>query len=236
MFEFRMEKTTVCRNVNEVCEAIWNSLKPDFGRMRFTEDKWLAGSKDYEELWNFPHCLGAIDGKHVIIQAPHYSGSMFYNYKGTHSIVVLALCDARYHFLGVDISDTGQHSDGGVLAISLFGKALECSTRSIPPKTTLTVTVWTTAVERFVLSSLGSRVGNKCERYCKGHESHYIRATPSLEYSTLHLGQCVMRFMPFAVLLALIAHPTSGETQNETLNGSCPDCYCERNSLASRDY
>ena len=23
---------------------------------------------------------------------------------------------------------------------------------------------------------------------------------------------------------------------NETLNGSCPDCYCERNSLASRDY
>ena len=46
----------------------------------------------------------------------------------------------------------------------------------------------------------------------------YIRATPSVEYSTLHLGH-VMRFMPFAVLLALITHPTSGGTQNETLNG-----------------
>ena len=66
-----------------------------------------------------------------------------------------------------------------------------------------------------------SRVGDKCERYRKGHEPHYIQATPSVEYSTLHLGQYVMRFMPLAVLLALIAHPTSRGTQNETLNGSC---------------
>ena len=36
---------------------------------------------------------------------------------------------------------------------------------------TLAVTVWTTAVERFVLGSPGSRVG---ERYSKAHESHYI--------------------------------------------------------------
>ena len=41
---------------------------------------------------------------------------------------------------------------------------------------TLAVTVWTTAVERFVLSSPGSRVGDKCEQYRKGHESHYLMA------------------------------------------------------------
>ena len=58
----------------------------------------------------------------------------------------------------------------------------------------------------------------------------------SVEYSTLGVARIyVIRFMPFAVPLALIAHPTSGGTPNETLNGSCPDCYCERNSLASRD-
>ena len=38
-----------------------------------------------------------------------------------------------------------------------------------------------------------------------------------------------------AVERALTAHPTSGETQNETFNCSCPNCYCERNNLASRD-
>ena len=41
-----------------------------------------------------------------------------------------------------------------------------------------------------------------------------------------------MRFMPFAVPLALNSHlsPTllPGGTPNETLNGSCPDCYIQR--------
>ena len=43
---------------------------------------------------------------------------------------------------------------------------------------------WKTAVERFVLGSLGSRVGDKCERYRKRHESHYIYG-PRLAWSTL---------------------------------------------------
>ena len=41
---------------------------------------------------------------------------------------------------------------------------------------TLAVTVWTTAVERFVLGSPGSRVGDKCEQYRKEHDSHYLLA------------------------------------------------------------
>ena len=38
------------------------------------------------------------------------------------------------------------------------------------------------AVERFVLGSSGSRVGDKCEWYCKRHESHYILYGPRLVY------------------------------------------------------
>jgi len=41
---------------------------------------------DFEYLWKFPHCLGAIDGKHVLLQVPANSGSLYFNYKKTFSL------------------------------------------------------------------------------------------------------------------------------------------------------
>lgn len=94
-FEFRMGRSTVCGIVKEVCDAIWKVLHPEFVKMPAKEEEWRAISREYELLWNFPHCIGAIDGKHIIMQPPRNSGSSFFNYKGTHSVVLLAVCDAH---------------------------------------------------------------------------------------------------------------------------------------------
>ncbi|CAH2011568.1 unnamed protein product [Acanthoscelides obtectus] len=61
-----------------------------------TSAKWKELANLFEERWNFPHCLGAIDGKHIDIIPPADSGSYYYNYKGRHSMVLMAIVDARY--------------------------------------------------------------------------------------------------------------------------------------------
>lgn len=88
------------------------------------EEMWKSISYDFFNIWNFPNCLGAIDGKHVNIQAPNNSGSLYYNYKSFFSTVLLAVVDAKYRFVVVDVVSYGRNSDGGILQNSKFGKNL----------------------------------------------------------------------------------------------------------------
>ena len=66
------------------------------------------------------------------MQAPKRSGSSFFNYKGTHSLVLMAVCDANYKFTFVGIGESGRNSDGGGFASSNIGVAMENQTLNLP--------------------------------------------------------------------------------------------------------
>lgn len=89
----------------------------------------------FEDSWNLPHCVGAIDGKHIVLQAPINSGSDFFNYKSHFSIVLMAAVDANYNFIFADVGSQGRISDGGVFKnTQLFKKIKENSLELPPPK------------------------------------------------------------------------------------------------------
>ncbi|XP_059222658.1 uncharacterized protein LOC131996767 [Stomoxys calcitrans] len=101
----------------ETSKAIIAALKP-FIKMPRNSDEWKTIANDFENRWNFNHCVGAIDGKHVNIVKPSKSGSYFYNYKKNFSIVMMALVGANYEFLMVEVGINGRCSDAGVFAQS----------------------------------------------------------------------------------------------------------------------
>lgn len=97
-----------------------------------SKEKWIEVANKFEYLWNYPYCIGALDGKHIVFQAPRSSGSYYYNYKGSHSIVLLALVDANYKFLYVDIGVNGRISDGGVFRESSLKKGIDRNLLDFP--------------------------------------------------------------------------------------------------------
>jgi hypothetical protein len=128
---YRISPSAVGKILRETMNALCTVLEPECLPAP-TKERWVEIEKDFDERWNFPNCCGAIDGKHVRIRAPNCSGSMNFNYKGFFSIVLMAIIDARYRFVLVDIGSSGSMSDGGVLARSAIGRALETGTLNLP--------------------------------------------------------------------------------------------------------
>nr|CAI5863554.1 unnamed protein product [Callosobruchus analis] len=117
---------------SKCCDAIYDCLQAKYLKTPGSQEQWEQVSNEYEKKWQYPHCLGALDGKHIIIKAPPKSGSHFFNYKGHHSVVLMALVDADYKFIYIDFGCNGRISDGGVFGNCTLSSALESNTLNIP--------------------------------------------------------------------------------------------------------
>jgi len=51
----------------ETCNALWTTLMSIVLKVP-TYDTWKQIAENFELKCNFPHCISAVDGKHVVVQ------------------------------------------------------------------------------------------------------------------------------------------------------------------------
>ena len=132
-YAFLVAPNTISSIVPETCRAIVAVLGDEVLKMPNTPEGWREVAKGFEDRWNLPHCIGAIDGKHIRIRNPAHAGSLYFNYKKFFSIVLLAVVDSDYKFRFVDVGACGSESDAGIYAQSHLAQMLQNNAANLPP-------------------------------------------------------------------------------------------------------
>lgn len=130
-YSYRIGISTARCIVKKVCEAIWLVLQNECIPPP-NKETWETAAAGFESTANFPHCIGAVDGKHIRIVCPEDSGSMFYNYKDYYSIVLMAIADSSYRFLFVSIGSYGKDCDSSVFKETKLWKSIANGSQHLP--------------------------------------------------------------------------------------------------------
>ena len=78
-----------------------------------------------EDIAGFPNAVGAIDGSHISIKAPHINHEDYFNRKQNYSINLQGVVDADGKFIDVSIGWPGSIHDARVLRLSTLYRRAE---------------------------------------------------------------------------------------------------------------
>ena len=94
---YRISPVTGSSIFNKTYLEMWNVLlqecyiappeAPDDSKKNADDSSWI---------WSFLNCIGSCIRKHIVMDISMRYYSSYFNYKGTHSIVLMAACDSHY--------------------------------------------------------------------------------------------------------------------------------------------
>ncbi|XP_047543254.1 uncharacterized protein LOC125075589 [Vanessa atalanta] len=129
--KYRISKKTLVKLIKETCGIVWKVQAPK-EMAAPNKESWKRIAERFKDNANFPHCLGALDGKHIRIQCPRNSGSLYFNYKKYNSIVLLALVDSNCLFTVIDVGSYGRENDSTIFQSSILGQKLNKEALDLP--------------------------------------------------------------------------------------------------------
>lgn len=106
----RIGLSTIYDMLPEVCTAIVEVLQSEYVHFPDKED-WEAIAQGMYDSYGWPNCVGAVDGKHIRIFAPPYSGSLYFNYKKYHSTILMAAVESTRRFIWACVGVPGEFSN-----------------------------------------------------------------------------------------------------------------------------
>ena len=62
MYQYQVSEVSISGFVPEVCQVIIESSMERYMSLPDSKEKWLSVAKGLEKKWQFPNCVGAIDG------------------------------------------------------------------------------------------------------------------------------------------------------------------------------
>ena len=131
-YAFLIGLTSVRRAIHETTRAIHKVLGKQYLKTPKKTEDWKEVAKGFRQRWQYPCCIGALDGKHVEIGKPPSSGSHYYNYKEYFSVVMMVLANWNYEILYLVVGSEGRLSDGGIYKDSDLFKGIENGTLNLP--------------------------------------------------------------------------------------------------------
>lgn len=126
-----MGASTICTIVKEVIKLIWNNLYAVHMPMP-TEKRFIEIVKNFFLKTGFPHCIGALDVKHVRIKCPPHSGSKYFNWKKFYSVALQAVVDSDGKFIFIEVGAPGKRHDSHTFRSSNLYKKIVSKQLNVP--------------------------------------------------------------------------------------------------------
>ncbi|GES87151.1 protein ANTAGONIST OF LIKE HETEROCHROMATIN PROTEIN 1-like [Rhizophagus clarus] len=121
--KFGMGKSTISYALRQFFDLIISKFLSEKIIFLTTELEVNRITNGFKITRNFPNVIGAIDGSHIPIKAPHLFPVNYFNRKGFYSIVLQAVVDHKKKFLDICVGWPGSTHDSRILINSnLYNK------------------------------------------------------------------------------------------------------------------